>query len=135
MGYVFGGIRSEDPNPFANNNISQTTANPVLYKVRLIKDAQADTRYLQQIPDVKVYPNPNETGNVNVSFPFSLSKAEVYIYNSLGVLLQESHIDQQSDSQFKFTIDSSIPAQMLFVQIKGDDGQIYRKTIVYKNLQ
>ena len=110
-------------------------ANPVLYKVRLIKDAQADTRYLQQIPDVKVYPNPNETGNVNVSFPFSLSKAEVYIYNSLGVLLQESHLDQQSDSQFKFTIDSSIPAQMLFVQIKGDDGQIYRKTIVYKNLQ
>ena len=135
LGYVFGGIRSEDPNPFANNNISQTMANPVLYKVRLIKDAQADTRYLQQIPDVKVYPNPNETGNVNVSFPFSLSKAEVYIYNSLGVLLQESHLDQQSDSQFKFTIDSSIPAQMLFVQIKGDDGQIYRKTIVYKNLQ
>ena len=133
LGYIFGGIESNTQNPFANNTISQTRANPTLYKVKLIKDAHAHTDYLKKIPDVTVFPNPNTDGKVKIQFPFGLNQATVNVYNNIGVLVQKTSLNTFNNSGMEFEIDPSIPAQILYLHILGPDGQTYRKKLVWRN--
>jgi hypothetical protein len=133
LGYVFGGIESNTPNPFSNNTISQTRANPRLYKVKLIKDALAHTDYLKKIPDVTVFPNPNTDGKVKIQFPFDVNQATVNIYNNIGALVQNTTLKPCNNSGMEFEIDPKIPAQILYLHILGPDGQTYRKKLVWRN--
>lgn len=133
LGYVFGGIESNTQNPFSNNTISQTRANPTLYKVKLIKDALAHTDYLKKIPDVTVFPNPNTDGKVKIQFPFDVNQATVNIYNNIGALVQNTTLKPCNNSGMEFEIDPKIPAQILYLHILGPDGQTYRKKLVWRN--
>lgn len=133
LGFIFGGIESSSQNPFSNNTISDTRANPTLYKVTLIKDAQGSSNYLQKIPDVRVYPNPNKTGKVFIEFPFDISTASVSVFNQMGALIQSTPLHTSTENLLSFDINPSIPAQLLYLQIKGSDGQIYRKKIILQD--
>lgn len=133
LGYIFGGIESNTQNPFSNNTISQTRANPTLYKVKLIKDVHAHTDYLKTIPDVTVFPNPNKDGNVKIQFPFDQTQASVKVYNNVSVLLQNTPLTPTNKTEMAFEIDPSIPAQILYLHVIGQDGQTYRKKLVWRN--
>ena len=133
LGYIYGGIESTSQNPFSNNTISDTRANPTLFKVKLIKDAQAGSNYLQRIPDVTVFPNPNKTGKVFIQFPFEITTATVNVFNQVGALTQSIPVKANLENKVFFDIDSSTPSQILYLHIKGKDGQIYRKKLIWQN--
>lgn len=133
LGYIFGGIESTTQNPFSNNSVEQTKANPTMYKVFIIKDPQANTQYLKQIPDVTIFPNPNTEGHVSIKFPFDVNKASVHVYNQVGASVQKVQLLPIGNSNMTFDIDPKIPSQLLHLNILGPDGQTYRKKLVWRN--
>lgn len=133
IGYIYGGIQSSSENPFTNNASSeQTQASSKLYRVELIKDESLGNNYLKKVPGIKLYPNPNNTGKVNIKTPFDENVKEVHVLNQFGQLLQkEIRVQKTADHSFRFTISDRIPSQVLYIHLTSESGQTYRNKLVY----
>lgn len=94
LGYIFGGIRSPNRNPFSQNDTEVTSAFSGAYKVRLIPDNSSDVDDLP-LPgyhglEVFVSPNPTDSGVMNLEITAPVAgDIQILISNIQGKLLGE----------------------------------------------
>lgn len=94
LGYIVGGIESASLNPFSSNNLSQTNADPTIYKVYLLTSPFAYVKEIDGMHPYKaeVYPNPAD-GAVKIAYHTDeLVQVEYHLTDINGRLLRSINL-------------------------------------------
>lgn len=98
IGYIYGGIQSEDKNPFANNQTDLTAADNSIFEVWLIRNDELDlTKIDGKNPfSLTLYPNPTDN-KLTVSFEGGAISSVNYFITALdGKIVQEGELSPKS---------------------------------------
>ncbi len=134
IGHIFGGIYSTSLNPFTNNQTSNTSASPILYAVKLIKNTTVD---VQQIDGSNpytfdFYPNP-VTSSGQISFeldhPVDVS---FFISNMKGQIIRSGAIEsvKTGTNLFDLACDEKYSAQTLLITLVFDHRFFHSKKLL-----
>lgn len=134
IGHIYGGIQSPTLNPFSVNQTTTTVANPIIYKVKLIK---TPTLALPSVDgknpfEFSVSPNPATSDVVRIQFNMPYQTTVSYIISSLeGKILSEGDIEGTKVGQnaMNFTIENSKAELVLITFIFDDKFYITQKVI------
>lgn len=111
IGYIVGGIKSVDANPFTSNNTGSTSADATIYEVWLLKDSQSQVNVLpgQNLFSVEVFPNPSN-GEMDMKFqcPYKAG-VELFITNQEGKMVMEKYYEKQKTGTKAFRYNDDPP--------------------------
>jgi hypothetical protein len=91
LGHLYGGIKTNERNPFATNRTDRTGADASLYSVLLIRSKSTAHKELlgNHGFDFDLYPNPARE-DFNIEFALdSEQEVQIFIANTAGQILQE----------------------------------------------
>lgn len=106
IGHIYGGIESSSLNPFSENSVNQTQADPIIYAVTLIKTPDLGTEEIHgNNPfSMSVFPNPvKDQFKVEIDLQYATS-ARYFIYTMEGQMIQEGQFDQSKNGLHTETI-------------------------------
>ncbi len=133
IGHIYGGIVSPTLNPFNFNRAGVTSADNVIYAVRLIKSTSTGVQEIDgRNPfDIQVYPNPAHT-EIKVSFKLDQSaRVAYYITNSTGQLIRQGEINNPVTGENLITISlDNIQNQALMVTFVFNDKFYVTKKVI-----
>ena len=128
IGYIYGGIVSPSLNPFMQNVTATTSADPSIYKVKLIRALPDDVESINgALPlDFNVFPNPfSDKLNIQSSSKEFVS-LDLKLFNSSGKEIFSDYYTQSGN----ITIGTDhLPAGFYFLQLKTDGAIQTRKMI------
>lgn len=85
VGYVYGGIESSQANIFTINTGVESNASSKLFAVKLVKSKTAIEPIAFEASEIKVFPNPNNSGIFNLSFVNEKNMLlNVDVFNQIG---------------------------------------------------
>lgn len=135
IGHLFGGINSTSLNPFTNNQTSTTTADNVIFEVKLTRTAPLHlTEINGKNPfSFQVYPNPSKNGKVKIEFDLPYATTIDYFVSSMdGKILDDGEIENASKgfNSMNFEIDSISNQTVLLTFIFDNKFYATRKVII-----
>ncbi len=125
IGFIVGGIKSTEANPFTVNNTGVTSAQASMYEVWLIRTETGEIPTLkgENLFSVEVYPNPSN-GEMDMKFkcPYKAG-VELFITNMEGKLVMEKYYDKQKTGvkPFRYNQDAPLAKGMYFFNFIFDD--------------
>lgn len=124
IGHIYGGINSSSLNPFANNQISQTNADSIIYEVWLTKSPTSKDYQISGKNPYDISVNPNPTKDF-LEVNFHLKKPTIVKYiitNTTGkIILNETpKIYSNGNKQIK-------------IDLSEQDNGIYFIIVVFDN--
>jgi hypothetical protein len=134
IGYVFGGIQSTSINPFSDNQTNLTSAAPIIYAVKLIKNEELNVIEIDgNNPfSMSVYPNPEST-EITVTIDMTTAIDARYLIHTLdGKLIQKGRFNQLKPgvNSETITLDSSIESQLLNLTVIIDGKFFLNERII-----
>lgn len=111
IGFIVGGIKSSEANPFTNNNPSLTSAQTNMYEVWLVHSETGQTPIIakKDLFNVEVYPNPSN-GEMDMKFVCPYKGAvELLITNQEGKVVMEKYYDKQKTGVKAFRYNDDPP--------------------------
>jgi len=135
VGYIFGGIRSSADNIFFINTGSESTANPVLYEVKVKKGISGiNTNVLvNQVLDFQIYPNPTDDRVRMVVNVKDKSPLEILITNNNGQKLHNQVINKADLELGKNFLDLgqlALPDGVYYISINQNNRTRKQKLII-----
>lgn len=133
LGYIFGGISSSAPNIFWINDGTQSVANNVIYRLKLVKNINTFTEEITDGDlDLNVFPNPTSgmfTIQLNVRFSTAVS---VSLRDIEGKVVVTDTIQDVQPGTFtwKNQITPPLTAGVYFLTVATDDQSASRKVVV-----
>lgn len=135
IGYVLGGIKSNQPNIFFINTGTESEAYSTLYKVYLIPSGITNTAVAKQkeyLSDWSVFPNPVEDYfkfKINLKEP---ALVDAYLSNTSGEIILETGLDTLSAGAHEFTVELESPESGVYFMSILVNGRLYTKQLVVK---
>jgi hypothetical protein len=136
IGYIYGGIRSTAKNIFFINDGSQSSANAVLYSVKLIKDnSSALDRVNTQSSGglhLQVYPNPNKGELVLYFSLLQIEDVQIKVYTIDGREVYRKTFEDLNSGRHTVPVQISTNKQagIYFVEIKTKSETSVQKIII-----
>lgn len=135
IGHIYGGIQSPSLNPFTNNQTTTTTADNVIYEVKLIKTPPLGVQEINgKNPfSFNVFPNPTTNGKVKIEFDLPYTTTIDYFISSLdGKIIDEGEIDstKEGHNTMNFEIDNVANQTVIVTFIFDHKFYVSRKVIV-----
>ena len=125
IGFIVGGIKSTEANPFTVNNTGVTSAQATMYEVWLVRSETGKLPILanENMFSVEVFPNPSN-GEMDMKFncPYKAG-VELFITNAEGKLVMEKYYDKQKTGvkQFRYNDDAPLAKGTYFFNFIFDD--------------
>jgi hypothetical protein len=125
IGFIVGGIKSTEANPFTVNNTGVTSAQSTMYEVWLVRSETGKLPILanENLFSVEVFPNPSN-GEMDMKFncPYKAG-VELFITNTEGKLVMEKYYDKQKTGvkQFRYNDDAPLAKGTYFFNFIFDD--------------
>jgi hypothetical protein len=125
IGFIVGGIKSTEANPFTVNNTGVTSAQATMYEVWLVRSETGKLPILanENLFSVEVFPNPSN-GEMDMKFncPYKAG-VELFITNTEGKLVMEKYYDKQKTGvkQFRYNDDAPLAKGTYFFNFIFDD--------------
>jgi hypothetical protein len=111
IGYIVGGIKSTEANPFSVNNTGVTSAQATMYEVWLLKETSGQVQVLEgsNLFSVEVFPNPSN-GEMDMKFVCpSKGSVELFITNQQGQMVMEKYYEKQKTGVKAFRYNDDPP--------------------------
>ena len=126
IGYIYGGIVSPTLNPFANNVTNTSSADPTIYRVKLIREMPDGVEVINGVNpfDLNVYPNPLTSEIVLYLNMDRTSDIYYFITGIDGRILQEGTLDAMQKSMNhsqKIELSEGIKPQVLILTVVVDN--------------
>ncbi len=126
IGYIYGGIVSPTLNPFTNNVTNTTSADPTIYRVKLIREMPDGVEAINGVNpfDLNVYPNPVTSEIVLYLNMDRTSDIYYFITGIDGRILQEGTLDAMQKSMNhsqKIELSEGIKPQVLILTVVVDN--------------
>lgn len=120
LGYIYGGIRTTTLNPFSVNQTNTTSADDVLYEVKLVRQPMAIQQRVvgEAAPELRLSPNPAVDQVSSASFTLSTETEVVLLVSTLkGELIMNAPLGMLGAGTHSFDIefDDDLPSQVVFV--------------------
>lgn len=106
LGHMYGGIQTSLLNPFATNQTNQTSADPTIYAIWLIRDAELQVLEVEgKNPfELNIYPNP-ATNSITLAIENdNINKAAYFITSMEGKIVQRGNLQPLENKELKQTI-------------------------------
>jgi hypothetical protein len=133
LGYIFGGISSSAANIFWINDGTQSVANNVIYRLKLIKQLGTSTEEITDGGlDLKVFPNPT-SGTFTIQLNVRASTTvTVSLHNMEGKLVATDTIQDVQPGTFTWNnqITPPLTAGVYFLTVATDKESVSRKVVV-----
>lgn len=133
LGYVVGGINSNQKNIFFINTGVQSSASNMVYKVWLTKDANAIANPIPQhsaISQLQIFPNPSY-GKIQLSYWLSAPVEYVLsIYDINGKLVKEKKINNKTLGKQLEVLNINASSGTYLLTLKTQKELITRKIII-----
>ncbi len=135
IGHIYGGIQSPSLNPFTNNQTTTTTADNVIYEVKLIKTPPLGVQEINgKNPfSFNVFPNPTTNGKVKIEFDLPYPTTIDYFISSLdGKIIDDGEINsaKEGHNTMNFEIDNVANQTVIVTFIFDHKFYVSRKVIV-----
>ncbi|MDG2431986.1 hypothetical protein [Flavobacterium sp.] len=135
IGHIYGGIQSPTLNPFTGNQTSTTSADNVIYEVKLIKTPPLGVQEIDgKNPfSLTVYPNPTTNGKVKIEFDMPYATTIDYFISSIeGKIIDDGEIDsaKQGHNTMNFEIDNASNQTVIITFIFDNKFYVSRKVMV-----
>ncbi len=135
IGHIYGGIVSPSLNPFMNNVTSTTSADPTIYRVKLIREMPEGVAIINGVNpfDLKVYPNPATS---EIVLYFNMDRASNLYYYIAGIdgrIIQEGTLDpmqQGLNHSQKIELSEGINPQVLILTVVVDNKYYLIRKII-----
>uniref|UniRef100_UPI004049DBAC hypothetical protein n=1 Tax=Flavobacterium sp. TaxID=239 RepID=UPI004049DBAC len=95
IGHLFGGIQSPTNNPFTNNQTNSTSADPTIYEVKLVYNANLSNNPVDGANpfDFTISPNPTATNVVRLQFNLpQVATVDYFVTSINGKMLDDGEI-------------------------------------------
>jgi hypothetical protein len=120
LGYIYGGIRTTTLNPFSVNQTNTTSADDVLYEVKLVRQPTAIQEQVvgKTAPELRLSPNPAVDQVSSASFTLSTETEVVLLVSTLkGELIMNAPLGMLGAGEHSFDIefDADLPSQVVLV--------------------
>jgi hypothetical protein len=124
VGFIYGGILSSQLNPFSSNQTSATSADAVLYRVQLIRQA---TAVQEVIPgdhgrSIRVYPNP-ATSACYIEANQSFERGDYFLTDTQGRTVMQGSMSELALVDGRFVLELPVDLQ----------PQLLRLTVVFEH--
>lgn len=135
VGYIYGGIESDDKNVFFSNPATQTRATANIYKVYLTKtDSTVGifNEFSTNGLDLQVYPNPND-GEFLVKFKLNkTSDVFIQLYSLAGQLILDEQIKDlgAGENHLQFNLADVDKSNCYILKFRTNDTHFYTQKIV-----
>lgn len=135
IGHIYGGIQSSTLNPFTNNQISTTSADNVIYEVKLVHTAPLGVQEINgKNPfSFTIAPNPAKNGVVRIEFDLPYTTSIDYFISSLdGKILDDGEINDTKVglNSMNFEIDSTSENIVIVTFIFDNKFYVSKKVIM-----
>ena len=135
IGHIYGGIQSSSLNPFTNNQSSTTSADNVIYEVKMIKNTPLGVYEIDgRNPfSFRVFPNPITHGMVNIEFDVPYVTTIDYFISSIdGKIIDDGEISdvKQGRNSMPFEIDNVSNQTVILTLIFDNKFYVSQKVIV-----
>jgi hypothetical protein len=124
VGFIYGGILSSQLNPFSSNQTSTTSADAVLYRVQLIRQATAVHQVIQgdHGRSIRVYPNP-ATSACYVEANQSFERGDYFLTDTQGRTVIQGSMSELDFVDGRFVLELPVDLQ----------PQLLRLTVVFEH--
>lgn len=133
LGHIFGGIHSNEPNAFANNNVGSTVADNTIYEVRLVKSPQNDIKVVDRQKEYKVEVFPNPVKNtIHLKMEHAgFRYADYYLVSTKGQIIMSGSFScsELVNNVYRLTIPADCPPQTMLLTIGFDNIKFVTQTI------
>ena len=135
IGHLYGGIQSTSLNPFTNNQNTGTTADNVIYEVKLVQTAPLGVQEINgKNPfSFTVSPNPAKNGKIKIEFDMPYATSTDYFISSMdGKILDDGEINgtKQGKNSMTFEIDATANQMVLVTFIFDNKFYVSRKVLL-----
>ncbi len=135
IGHIYGGIQSPTVNPFTTNQTATTSADNVIYEVKLIRTSPLGVHEINgENPfSFTVYPNPTTNGKVRIEFDLPYATTIDYFISSIdGKIIDDGEIDsaKQGHNAMNFEIDNVSNQTVIITFVFDNKFYVSRKVIV-----
>ena len=135
IGHIYGGIQSSTIHPFTNNQTASTSADNVIYEVKMIRNEQLGTQEVDgKNPfSFKVFPNPSSSGKVKIEFDLPYETTIDYFISALdGKIIDDGEIGsvKKGLNSMNFEIDNVSNQTVILTFIFDNKFYVSRKLIV-----
>lgn len=136
IGHIFGGIQSQSQNPFTNNQSATTSADNIIYEVKLIKNVDLSSYQINgENPfSFKVFPNPSSNGNLKIEFNLSYLVPINYFVTTLdGKIIQNGKISDCKEGRNLHNLKIETTSnQTVILSLIFDNKFNYSQKIIFK---
>jgi len=133
IGHLYGGIKTEERNPFTTNRTEMTEADPSLFAVKLIRSQSTSHRELigRHGFDFRISPNPARE-NFKVEFALDSEKeVRLFVSNTAGqILYQTQHKGIAGDNSILISIQKGWEGNILMVTLTAGNRDYATKKIL-----
>lgn len=135
IGHIYGGIQSPSLNPFTNNQAATTSADNVIYEVKLIKTSALGVYEINgKNPfSFTVSPNPTINGKVKIEFDLPYATTIDYFISSMdGKIIDDGEIDKvkEGHNSMNFEINAQPKQTVIITFIFDNKFYVSRKVIM-----
>jgi hypothetical protein len=135
IGHIYGGIQSTTLNPFSSNQSATTSADNIIYEVKLIKNAPLGVQEIDgKNPfSFSVFPNPTKDGKVKIEFDLPYATTIDYFISTLdGKIIDDGEIDsvKKGLNAMDFEIDKVSNQTVIITFIFDNKFYVSNKVIV-----
>lgn len=135
VGHIYGGIQSSTLNPFTSNQSTTTSADNVIYEVKLTRTIPLGVQEINgKNPfSFTVYPNPVKNGKVKIEFDLPYATTIDYFISSLnGKIIDDGEIDstKKGYNTMNFEIDNVSNQTVIVTFIFDNKFYVSRKVVV-----
>ena len=135
IGHIYGGIQSSTLNPFTNNQSTTTSADNVIYEVKLTRAIPLGVQEINgKNPfSFRVYPNPTTNGKVKIEFDLPYATSIDYFISSIdGKIIDDGEIDsaKEGHNTMNFEIDNVSNQTVIITFIFDNKFYVSRKVVV-----
>jgi len=137
IGHIYGGIVSPTLNPFMNNVTNTTSADPTIYRVKLIRETADGVWAINGVNpfDLNVYPNP-ATFEIVMDLNMAVQSDIYYFIAGIdGRIMQEGTLgsmQQSAESSHTIKLSDSIKPQVLILTVVVDGKYYLIRKIIKK---
>jgi len=135
IGHIYGGIQSSTLNPFTNNQTATTSADNVIYEVKLTRTIPLGVHEINgENPfSFTVSPNPTNNGKVRIEFDLPYATTVDYFISSIdGKIIDDGEINSThpGPNSMNFEIDNVSNQTVIITFIFDNKFYVSRKVVV-----
>lgn len=132
IGHIYGGIQSPERNPFSYNNTGVTSADPVIYEVKLVRQTLS-IQESEMHSSLEIYPNPARSHFTVKYYTKDTEKLYYFITNANGQMLQEGYLWPNTIGFNEFNFDTEMLGDsIIFFNLVHTEHKILSKKVLLK---